>query len=156
MYVQDHPIIDLNQSKWDKAKSDPKNGEYVFTERKTIDYRGARAARPPYQFAWCPLTPDTRPPHKEFNRWRMLWGSSFVTINDPYWPMGVPPDAEGKYVLGDCALVKTPILEYLKKRKKEIEESEMRGDATKRAFFNEAQSYGVGIDEGKLKDVLGI
>jgi len=156
MYVQDHPIIDLNQSKWDKSKSDPKNGQYAFTERKTIDYRGNRAARPPYQFAWCPLTPDTRPPNRELNRWRMLWGYSLVKVEDPYWPMGVVPDAEGKYVLGDVVLVKTDIMNHLKRRKKEIEESEVRADSSKRAFFEEAKSYGVGLDEGKLKDMLGI
>ncbi len=156
MYVQDHPIIDLRQSKWDKATSVPKDGQYVFTERRTIDYRGNKAARPEYQFAWCPLQPFTKPPNRELERWKMLWGYSLVTVNDPYWPMGIVPDAEGKYVLGDVVLVKTALANYLKKRKREIDESENSASMRKKAFFGEAMSYGMEIDENKLKDFLGI
>jgi hypothetical protein len=156
MYVQDHPIVDLRQSKWDKEKSVPKDGQYVFTERRFIDYRGTRAARPEYQFAWCPLQPYSKPPNREFERWKMLWGYSLVKVEDPYWPMGVTPDAEGKYVLGDTVLVKTSLANYLKKRKREIDESESSPNSRKKAFFGEAMSYGMDVDEGKLKDMLGI
>lgn len=157
MYVQDHPIIDLQQSKWDKTKSDPKKGQYAFSEMKPIDYRGNKAARPPYEFSWVRLQPWSVPPNAEVERWRMLWGYSFVTVDDQFWPMGIAPDAEGKYVLGDTVLMKTLLANYLKKRKREIDESERRPDAQKRAFFDDAKSYGFGSDEVlKLKDALGL
>jgi hypothetical protein len=156
MYVQEHPIIDLSQSKWDKEKSDPRRGQYVFNNIKYIDYRGTTAARPPYQFAWAPVTPYTNPPNREAERWKMLWGYTYVTVNDPYWPQSITPDADGKYVLGDAVLMKTKLENYLKKRKREIDESERGPEMRKSAFLGEAKSFGMDIDESKLKDLLGI
>lgn len=143
MYVQDHPIIDLTQSDWDKTKSDRKAGRYVFKTRNVIDYRGAKSARPPFEFSWVPLQPWTYPPNRELERWRMSWGYTLVTVEDPYWPLGIIPDAEGKYVLGDCVLVKTTLENYLKKRKREIDESENSTKARQAAYEAEAASLGL-------------
>ena len=57
MYLQEIKIVDLRTSKWDKEKSDPAKGEYYFTDKRYINYRGDRAAIPPFKFEWNRYNP---------------------------------------------------------------------------------------------------
>lgn len=148
MYLQETKIIDLRTSKMDAGKSDRAKGDYTFTDKRYLNYRGDRAAIPPFKFLWNRYNPKSN--FREIEDWKIKYKASFVTPEDPYWPEGVTPQ-NGLYILGDAVLMKIPIIEYAKKRKAEIAASEARPDAIKAAWHNECK--GLGISEGADFDV---
>jgi len=121
MYLGQIKFIDLNTSKWDRAKSSPDSGDYHFTDKRYINYRGDRSAAPPFKFMWNRWNPKDN--FRDISDWQIKYKASFVEPGkDPYWPEGVTPQ-NGKYIVGDAVLMKIPIMEYARKRKQEIEES---------------------------------
>lgn len=149
MYLQEMKIVDLRTSKWDKAKSHPDKADYFFTEKKYINYRGDRAAIPPFKFVWNRY--NARDNYRDVRDWQTKYKASFVTPEDGFWPEGVAPNESGYYVEGDLVLMKIPILEYAKKRKGEIERSEARPDAIRRAMDAEASQYGMVVSQSELE-----
>jgi len=151
MYIQDMKLVDLRMSKWDKEKSDPAKGDYFFTEKRYINYRGDRAAAPPFKFIWARYNPIDN--FRDMRDWKTRYKASEVGLNDPYWPEGVAPQ-NGKYIEGDAILMKVPILEYARKRKAEIAASDSRPDAIKKQFMSEAAGMGLGVSEEELDKML--
>jgi len=152
MYLQDIKLVDLKASKWDKAKSEPKKGTYVFSDKKYVDSKHPDASmRPQWKFLWNRYSPVDN--YRDVRDWEIKWGFSFLTTDDPYWPEGVPPDAEGKYVFGDLVMMKCPILNWIRKRKREIEASERAPEASKRAFMQEAKNHGIDVTEEVLEEM---
>jgi hypothetical protein len=148
MYLQETKLIDLRTSKVDEKRTDRSKADYYFTDKRYINYRGDRAAIPPYKFQWNRYNPKSN--FREIEDWKIKYKASFVTPEDPYWPEGVVPQ-NGMYILGDAVLMKIPIIEYAKKRKAEIAASEARPDAIKNAWHNECK--GLGISEGADFDI---
>lgn len=148
MYLQEIKFIDLRTSKWDDKKSNPSKGEYVFTDKKYITYRGDRAEAPPFKFEWNRYNPKSN--FREIEDWKVKYKASFVTTEDPYWPEGIVPQ-NGIYITGDLVWMKIPIQEYAKKRKAEIEASESRPDAIKRAMNEDARQYGMQLSDAELE-----
>jgi len=151
MYLQQIKFVDLKTSKWDRAKSNPAAGEYFFTDKRYINYRGDRAAAPPFKFMWNRYNPKSN--FREIEDWKIQYKASFVTPEDPYWPEGIPPQ-NGIYLNGDSVLMKIPIMEYARKRKAEIDQSESRSESAKRAFYNELRGYGLPDDEGLIDKLV--
>lgn len=148
MYLQEMKIVDLRTSKWDKAQSDPAKGEYQFTDKRYVNYRGDRAAAPPFKFAWNRY--NSRDNYRDVRDWQTKYKASFVTPEDGFWPEGVTP-TNGIYVEGDAVLMKIPIMEYAKKRKAEIERSETRPAAIKSQWQAELKGMGLEISDELLE-----
>jgi hypothetical protein len=148
MYLQEIKFVDLRTSKWDKTKSDPLKGDYYFIDKKYINYRGDRAAIPPFKFEWNRYNPKSN--FREIEDWKVKYKASFVTTDDPYWPEGIVPQ-NGLYITGDAVWMKIPIVEYAKKRKAEIAQSESRPDAIKSAWHSEMK--GLGLEHGGDFDI---
>lgn len=148
MYLQEIKIVDLRTSKWDKAKSDPAKGEFQFTDKRYINYRGDRAAAPPWKFSWNRY--NARDNYRDVRDWQTKYKASFVTPEDGYWPEGVIPQ-NGIYVEGDAVLMKIPVMEYAKKRKAEIERSETRPNAIKAQWNAELRNLGLEVSESELE-----
>jgi hypothetical protein len=151
MYLQEIKIIDLRTSKWDKAKSNPAKGDYFFTDKRYISYRGERAAAPPFKFVWARYHGLDH--FRDVRDYQTKWKATAVDLNDPYWPEGVVPD-NGRYVEGDSILMKIPIMEYAKKRKAEIQRSESRPEAVKRQFHAELQGLGADVSDEEIDRLL--
>jgi len=118
MYLSEIKFVDLKRSKWDKQKSKPKKGEYVFTEKRYVNDERDEGY-PELLFRWNRNDP------KDIADWTYKWKFSLVHQNENLvWPEGLVPDAEGHFVYGDCILMKIRTEDYIAKRKPEIERSE--------------------------------
>jgi len=108
----------MKHSKWDKQKSNPDKGEYVFTDKKYVSYDD-KSRKLDYFWQWGDVEPS------ELARWKYAWNYSEVRKDDNlFWPEGIAPDADGRYVFRDAILLKITIQDYAAKRKPEIEQSE--------------------------------
>lgn len=116
MLSLDLRIIDLNRSDWDKKKSKPMENIYAFSEdgKKYIEYS---THRPEHHVTWCRYSPNSNPPLREMNEWRVKWGYQPVLVDDyDYAVDGLTPTADGQFIFGDLILVKTNLINYIEKR----------------------------------------
>lgn len=156
MFLSDIKIIDLNRSELDKSESDPKTGKYEFRRKVYVekaDYLNA-SVRPPFKFQWNRYEPRTN--YKEVRDWQIKLGASFVTTKDPWWPEGIPPDGEHKYVFGDSVLMKIPLRQYLEEKERNRLRAE-RATASKMREFKTSLERRAGkdaVDEELIKEHL--
>lgn len=150
MYLQDIKFVDLRHSDWDKEKSKRETGEYIFDNKVYLKYR----KNPAFHLAWCRYNPHSTPPYADLWEWQVMWGYTPVTTMDDYWPEGIPPNADGKYVNGDLILVKTPMKNYLKKRADEMGASENASKAIINQFYNESKAMGMDVSKDTLQQIL--
>ena len=149
MYLQQIKVVDLRVSKWDKDKSKPDKGEYFFTDKRYINYRGDRSAIPPFKFVWARY--NAKDNYRDIRDYQTKYKASFVTPEEKeYWPEGVVPE-NGKYIEGDVVLMKIPIWEYAKKRKQEIGDSESRPAAIKAKWHAELRGLGLDVTEEEME-----
>ena len=142
-----YPIVDLKRSEWDKEKSKPENGEYIFT--KKIFYRNTDFQQGyihPFKIKWCKYSEQDYPrPFATLHKWKISFKAEVLTIGDDYWPEGMTPDAEGKYVDGDLVCVKIPIEEHVKTRKEAVRRSDEYARNVRTQFDDEMKKEGADI-----------
>ncbi len=139
MLLRDIKLVDLNRSKIDKRKSDPEKGIFVFEPngKVYVSWRDP-ATRPQHYVKWNRNDP------RDIAHWRVMWGYSEVTAKDPYWPEGEKPNEAGHYVYKtDMILMKCPLENYVEKRKKEIEKSELAVASKRREYEALVKQKGV-------------
>lgn len=152
MLLRDIKLIDLRRSKL-KRGSDPKKGIYKFEPngKVYVSWKDP-TARPPDYVKWNRNTPY------DIESWKIKWGYSEVTLEDPYWPEGIKPNEEGHYVYAtDMILMKCPLERYVEKRKKEIMKSEMASRAKLKEFEDTARRLGTTVEkqvEGRVYSEL--
>ena len=148
--VKDH-IVDLDRSKWDKERSDKKNGYYIFEKVpdakvyiKSSDYED-KATRPKHVLRFVDI--ERMPYH------RSKFGAEFVTSSDPYWPEPMVPDANDHYVIMDAVLVKISDIEgFVDFRVGEREKGLRSGYKEENKRFNQdAKSAGVGLSDSDIE-----
>ena len=114
MNLSDVRIVDLKHSKWDQTQSSIKKGNYIFDEKVYVNY-GDKGRRPDVFLTWERWDPSNG--YREFNHARVKYGASHVLSSEKeFYPDGVAPDSEGKYVFGDAVLIKYPLIVELKRR----------------------------------------
>lgn len=147
--LQDLKFVDLKHSKWDKQKSKPKKGEYVFTDKKYCDYSD-KARRPDYMFQWNRNHPD------DIANWKDRWNYSLVTFDEKIvWVEGKAPNAEGHYTHGDVILMKIKNEDYIfGKRKPEITKSEFARKRMFEGFTSTTRQAGVALPQEMVDEVL--
>ncbi len=152
MYLSDIKIVDLRFSKWDKEKSNPKDGKYDFDKKAYVDMYGTKETRPPWFFTWCRY--DPRNNYMEFRDWKISGYSAVQFDEDKYWPEPLSPNENGHYVFGDVIAVKRPLIDELKYR---IEKQRRSTSAKSKiaAFQEKMASDGAGIPDSMLRDLLG-
>lgn len=139
-------IVDLHHSEWDKEASDPKTGNYVFTNKLYVNYYD-KGRRPAWHFTWILNKPEHR------NMVKIDQGYEPVKVNDPtcmYWPEGMVPDAQGEYVYGDVVFSRCPLIKYLKQMEYEKKLSERGFRDVANQFKTEAQAAGAEITESDI------
>jgi hypothetical protein len=142
VYLNEIQIVDLNNSLWDKEKSDPSKGEYEFTKKVYIDYQ-TKVQRPNWYFTWVRNNP--RDGYKDVRDYQVKWKFTYVTKDDPYWPEGLSPDVNGQYTYGDVVLMKCPLIEELKRRKLSKDMSDGQAMSGIKAFDKAADEAGAGL-----------
>jgi len=150
-YLSEIRFIDLKHSKWDKQKSNPKKGKYVWIDKKHVSYDD-KGNHPGYLFRWNRNDP------KDIADWEIKFRFSLVNVSEGlvYPEGGAQIDAEGHYVFGDCILMKITPEDYFAKRKPEIEESERAARTAFEGFRSrvkqDARRYLPGEDAEKMVD----
>ena len=176
MYLNDIRIVDMNVSKLaidekitklqkgrgheaelEKAKAEKKrqqiNGEYEFIEKRYIDFKGDKQARPPYWFTWCRYEPGNN--YLDYRGYKAKWNYSPVNMDeDNYWPDGQPPNAEGNYIFGDLILVKCPLIDYLRRKLMEKKLSEGGARAKLEKFHSDMDREGAAIPDAEMEKLL--
>jgi hypothetical protein len=146
MNLMDIRIVDLDNSVYDKETSNPKKGEYVFSSKRYVTYKGD-GPRPNWFFTW-----ERYEPTNGYREVSAAKANRFTFVNvdaDKYWPEGVAPDAEGKYVFGDAVLMKCPLVDELERRFKNQELSKNGGKQGMESFSNTVRHDG-GVPTGDI------
>lgn len=153
MRLDEIRIIDLKSSKWDEAQSDPKEGKYVFTDKKYVNYKGA-GRRPDYWWTWERFDPRNNYMDLDAAKWR---GFVPVKKDDPdFQPDGVPPNAEGNYVYVDTILVKCALIDELRRRDSNVKDAQGQKKSVRNKFAQETDSAGAGLSQGEIDDMLRV
>lgn len=134
MYLGHIKIVDMKHSKWDKQKSDPAKGKYIFTDKKYVDYNDT-SRKLDYFWQWGDKSGQQR------MQWEYGFHYSVVKPEDKlFWPEGVSLDKDGEYSFGDAVLMKIKIDDYKAKRLPEIEASERATKATLEGFAHRVRA----------------
>jgi hypothetical protein len=148
--LNDIRIVDLAASGVDWTKSNRDEAKFHFTNKRFINYRGDKSARPQFLFRWCRNDENT------IVDWKNKWpGAELVTTADDYWPEGANVSADGHYTFKDTILMKIPVMVYIKQREKEIRKSEQAPDLIMKGLQAEYEQYGVGLSERELAEASG-
>lgn len=150
-FLKDIKIVDLLHSEWDRDKSDPKQGKYVFTVKKYI--QGNYSRNPDWFFSWGHY--DPRDQMQDCMAWIYQYDYSFVTTEDGFWPEGIVPNAEGRYVFRDAVLMKRPLLEELRDRKANRDRANMAIKGKVDKFQSDLKKEGGELDEQTLRSLMG-
>ncbi len=136
-WFTDH-IVDLTKTPWDKEKSKPEKGEFVFTGAKVYQRRGSTA---PWKFGfWIRYAP----PYRELTSMPAQYQISPVKAADCLaWPEGLAPNVEGYYQFDDVILAKEPMRHFLERRSESVAEIDRTKKAAMGQFEQEAESAGV-------------
>ncbi len=140
MLLRDIKLVDLQRSKL-KRGTDPDKGIFKFEPngKVYVSWKDP-ATRPQHYVKWNRNTPY------DIESWRTKWNYSEVTTKDPYWPEGIKPNQEGKYLYRtDMILMKCPLADYVAKRKKEIEKSELAVASKRREYEQMVKQKGAQV-----------
>lgn len=150
------PIVDLKRSDWDRKKSDPSKGHYVFNRKvyyKNRDFREGYIH--PYKLKWCKYTEYDYPrPFATLDKWKKLFKATPVVVGDDYWPEDYVPDTEGKYVDMDLVLVKIPIEVHIEHKRRAHQKSELESMSVKKQFVDETKKAGIDIPEDVIEEQI--
>ena len=152
-YLHEIKFVDLKHSKWDKQKSNPKKGKYVWIDKKYVSYAD-KGTHPGYLFRWNRNDP------KDISDWEVKWRFSLVNVSEKlvYPEGGAQIDAEGHYTFGDCILMKITPEDYFAKRRPEIEQSERAASNLYKRFASQVKQdtkrYLPGEDAEKMVDKI--
>ena len=150
------PIVDLKRSVWDRKKSRPDLGKYVF--EKKVYYKNSDFTQGyihPYKLKWCKYSEYDRPrPFATLDKWKKLFKASFVVVGDDYWPEDYIPDAEGKYVDMDLVLVKIPIEVHIEHRKRASQKAALEAKGPKQRFVSDTKKAGIDIPEDIIDEEI--
>lgn len=141
-FINEH-IIDLRKTKWDKGKSNPSKGDFVFLGEKVYyKPKGANMDKE-WKLRWVRF----EPPYRDFNMEKAMYHVVPVKAGDAmYYPEGCEINAEGYFQYGDVVLVREPRLEYLERRDKAVRLGEGGAKASLEQFKAEAAEKGVVVD----------
>lgn len=159
-FLSEVKIIDLNRSTVDEGKSGELVGKHgrkesnfefkkrVYASKKYSDSTTRpRIANTPVYFAWNRNHP------REIQKWKSMCKFEIVTVNDPFVPEGVAPNAEGRYIFNDdMILMQCPLVEWVLKRKREIAKSDRAARARIQEFEDSVRAQGLKVAKREIED----
>lgn len=149
--IKDH-MVDLRRSTYDKERSIPKDGKYVWLNKvylKNKDYRDDQT-RPNFVYRWVAF--DENADFANYNKWRMNWDAVPVTYDDAMaevYPEPLVPDVEGHYRYMDMILMRIPLLVWVNKREEDTGRYDKARVGLDKKFRSEAKAEGAEF-EGEI------
>lgn len=146
-------MIDLRRSEYDKERSSPKDGKYVWSKKvyfKPEDNKDAKS-RMNFKYRWVAY--DSNNDFAQFNHWRMNFEATPVDYKEPsteVYPEPLVPNVEGHYRYMDMILMKIPM---------EIEvdrqiENRARYDKAREGLDKKFQSEVKAVDPAAVEDTV--
>ena len=148
-------IIDKRYSKWDEKKSDLKKGYYVWISKEFIDPRGFDKNKE-WKFTWWNYDPENN--FKKLMSGRAKYGYEPVKATDAdnhFVPDGAVVSSEGYWVFSDVCLVKSPLIEHLKRRERDINLAKKGGKALLKGFSDEMRAQGASLPDDIVDKYMG-
>lgn len=149
--------VDLRHSEWDEEASRPHEGFFKWRKKVLINYH--TPGRPPYYFSW--IRYDAGNGYREYRHARASMGYEPVKAPtkegqkcgvdyDPYFPEGAEVGADGYYHFGDVIWCRCPLINEIRRIKKNEEISQQTRRAKQEQF-----DHMVELEGAKLpKDIL--
>jgi len=135
-WLGDH-IVDLTKTPWDKAKSKPEKGEFVFTGPKVYQRRGSDS---PWKFGFFIRY---APPYNELTMMPATYGITPVLASEALaYPEGLVPNSNGYYQFGDVILAKESRESFLRRRADSIGGTDRQIRAEKSKFKEDVENSG--------------
>ena len=111
--------------------------------------KASNAIRPLWKFEWNINKTEN------INKWALNFGHTLVTVDDGYWPEGIPPDAKGNFIRGDLIFVKVKVEDFLERRKDEIRRGSIGKKVVTEQFQNQLKHTGAQVSEEEITKALG-
>lgn len=140
-------IIEVKKSKYDKEKSRPEKGEYVWIEKKYMDQRLFDAEKK-WKFTWRKNSP------RAISYDKSVHGYEPVKISEPYVPEAAVPNSDGNWEFGDLIFSKINLMRYLKQREEDIKLSDNRAKYLRSEFQDNVASSGAGVSEEMIDKTI--
>jgi hypothetical protein len=146
-------MVDLRRSEYDKDRSTPKDGQYVWTKKVYLrfdDYKDDNT-RPQFKYRWVAF--DEKDDFMRYNHWRMKYDATPVDYKDAateIYPEPLVPTAEGHYRFMDMILMKIPIGIEVDRIIDNRGQYDKAREGLDKKFRSEAASEGA-VFEGEIK-----
>lgn len=146
-------MVDLRRSEYDKERSSPKDGKYVWTKKVYLqfsDYKDDNT-RPNFKYRWVAY--DSNNDFAQFNHWRMNYEATPVDYKEPsteIYPEPLVPNAEGHYRYMDMILMKIPIAVEVDR----IVDNRQRYDKAREGLDKKFKSEVRSVDENAVEDTV--
>jgi hypothetical protein len=146
-------MVDLRRSEYDKERSIPKDGKYVWTKKvylKFDDYKDDNT-RPNFKYRWVAY--DDKNDFTQFNHWRMNFDATPVDYKEPsteIYPEPLVPNVEGHYRYMDMILMKIPIAVEVDR----IIDNRQRYDKAREGLDNKFKSEVRAVDENAVAETV--
>ncbi len=134
-------LVDLVKTPWDKEKSNPAKGEFVFTGPKVYYKRGHES---PWKVGFFIRY---APPYRELTMMEATYGITPIKAVDALvFPEGLRPNAEGYYQFDDVILAKEPKMSFLKRRKEAVDDIDRGRKAEQGKLIQEGEELGSKVE----------
>jgi hypothetical protein len=149
-------MVDLRRSEFDKDRSSPKDGRYIWTKKVyllTKDYRDDQT-RPNFKYRWVAF--DKNDDFASFNHWRMNFDASPVDYKDAateVYPEPLVPDAEGHYRFMDMILMKIPVAAEVDRIMSNRKQFDKAAEGLQKKFNTDAGAEQAAFTEGNVYEV---
>ena len=142
-------MVDLRRSKWDKERSSPKDGRYLWTDKvymKAGDYKDDQT-RPKFVYRWVAF--DERDDFVNFNHWRMHFGAVPVDYKDDLveiYPEPLVPTVVGHYRYMDMILMRIPLERWVDEKIDNMKRYDKAREGLDKKFRSDAKAEGAEFD----------
>lgn len=146
-------MVDLKRSEYDKDRSSPKDGRYVWLKKvyfAPTDYKDSNT-RLRYKYRWVAF--DEKDDFKSYNHWSMSYQATRVRWDDPeteIYPEPLVPDANGDYRYMDMILMKIPLEVEIDRILDNRNQYDKAREGLQKKFNSDAAKEGA-VFEGDLK-----
>jgi hypothetical protein len=138
--LSDCKIVDLNRSKWNKEKSDPKKNRYVFDEKRYMT--GTSQAEDNVFFSWCLYVPKSGDGLLMFEDWRMNGWEPVIQGVDPYVVEGASVNVDHYWQFKDVVLMRCKFEDEVKRAEDRDKASRRGAKAALKSFAREIDAMG--------------
>jgi hypothetical protein len=151
------PIVDMKRSgikkeEWKKYTSaditveSKKKHQYVPISYKDV----STDIRPPWKFKWNKNTEEA------IRNDKANWEYTPVTVDDGYWPEGIPPDSKNCFTRGDLIFSKVPLEVWIEQELFNLKRAGVGRKVTFEQFQNQCRHVGAEVSEEELNEALGL